>query len=149
MFNFRLIVSIAYNLIIFGGLLFLPAGTLDWWRAWVFIGVVVIGTVATMFGVFPGREELLNERFKLPIQKGQPLADKIILLLFIIAFFVLLAFIPMDVFRFHIMAKPGIAISSLGLVFFVVGWGIISLSLKENPFAAPVVKHQKNGIKGS
>jgi len=41
--------------------------------------MVLIATVATMAGVFPGREELLKERFKLPIQKGQPLADKIVL----------------------------------------------------------------------
>ncbi len=70
MFIFKLIIGTIYNVAIFGGLLFLPAGTLEWWRAWVFIGVVVIGTVATMVTVFPGREALLDERFKPPIQKG-------------------------------------------------------------------------------
>src|SRR5690242_9590191 len=37
---FTLIGGVLLNVAIFGGLLFVPAGTLDWWRAWVFLGVV-------------------------------------------------------------------------------------------------------------
>jgi hypothetical protein len=47
------------NVAIFGGLLFLPAGTLDWWRAWVFLGVVFVGTVASTVSVFRVNEEYL------------------------------------------------------------------------------------------
>jgi hypothetical protein len=35
-----LIGGVLLNVVIFGGLLFVPAGTLDWWRAWVFLGLV-------------------------------------------------------------------------------------------------------------
>jgi protein-S-isoprenylcysteine O-methyltransferase Ste14 len=143
MFIFKLIVGIIWNMAIFGGLLFLPAGTLEWWSAWVFLGVVFVATAATMVSVFPGNEDLLNERFKPPIQKGQPLADKIVLLLLFTTFCGLVAFIPLDVFRFHLMGEPGAVVSSLGLVLVVAGWWIISLSLQENVFAAPVVKHQE------
>lgn len=52
MFIFKILSALMWNLVIFGGLLFLPAGTLNWWRGWVFLGVVVVGTVATMIGVF-------------------------------------------------------------------------------------------------
>jgi len=142
MFIYKLIGGVIWNVVIFAGLLFLPAGTLAWWRAWVFIGVVVVCTVATMVGVFLDNEDLLNERFKPPIQQGQPLADKIVLVLFIAMFFGLIVFIPLDVFRLHLMGKPGAVVSSVGLVFFVAGWWIIALSFKENAFAAPVVKHQ-------
>jgi protein-S-isoprenylcysteine O-methyltransferase Ste14 len=51
--------------------------------------------------------------------------------------------IPLDVFRFHLMAKPGTLVSSSGLVLVVVGWWIMTLARRENAFAAPVVKHQK------
>jgi protein-S-isoprenylcysteine O-methyltransferase Ste14 len=54
-----------------------------------------------------------------------------------------MVFIPLDVFRFHLMVKPGTLVSFLGLVLFVAGWWIMTLALKENAFAAPVVKHQK------
>ena len=41
------------------------------------------------------------------------------------------------------MSKPVTMVSSLGLFLFVAGWWIISLSFRENAFAAPVVKHQE------
>jgi protein-S-isoprenylcysteine O-methyltransferase Ste14 len=143
MFIVKLIAGIVMNLTISGGLLFLPAGTLRWWRAWVFMGVIAVGMAAVIVILFPGGKELLAERLKLPIQKGQPLADRIIVLLYIAAFIGLFVFIPLDVFRFHLLGKPGAAVSSLGLLLVVAGWCIISLSLKENPFAAQVVRHQE------
>jgi protein-S-isoprenylcysteine O-methyltransferase Ste14 len=139
----KVIFGVVYNLIFFGALLFMPAGTFDWPRAWVFLGLVLIGTTATLVLVFPGREDLLNERFKPPVQKGQPLADKIIVLLLIAAFLGVIVFIPLDVFRFHLMSKPGAVVSTLGLILIIAGWWIISLVFKENAFAAPVVKHQE------
>jgi protein-S-isoprenylcysteine O-methyltransferase Ste14 len=143
MFIYRLIVGVMANVAIFGGLLFLPAGTFAWLRAWAFLGVVFVGTVATMVGVFASNQELLNERLKPPIQKGQPLADKILLIPLIAAFFGVIVFIPLDVYRFHLMRKPATMVSSLGLLLFVAGWWIISLAFRENAFAAPVVKHQE------
>lgn len=140
---FKLIGGVVSNVAIFGGLLFLPAGTLDWWRAWVFLGVVFVGTVASTVSIFRVNKDLLEERFKPPVQKGQPLADKIVVVLLIIAFVSLIVFIPLDVFRFPLTAKPGTLVSSLGLVLFVMGWWIMTLALRENAFAAPVVKHQE------
>lgn len=142
MFIFKILNALLSNLAIFGGLLFLPAGTLNWWRAWVFLGVVVVGTVATMIGVFREDDDLLNERLKPPIQEGQPLADKIIASLLIATFLGLIAFIPLDVFRFHLFAQPNAIASVLGLVVYVIGWWIISLSFKVNTFAATAVKYQ-------
>ena len=100
-------------------------------------------TVVSMISAFRDNEGLLNERFKPPLQKGQPLADKIIIIPFIVSFFGLLLFIPLDVFRFHLLRHPGIFVSALGLFLFVAGWTIITLALRENRFAAPVVKHQE------
>ncbi|WP_335213608.1 hypothetical protein [Nostoc sp.] len=67
MFIFKVLVPIVWSIAIFASLLFLPAGTFDWWRAWLFLGVVVIATLATMIGVFGDNQDLLNERFKPPI----------------------------------------------------------------------------------
>ena len=96
-----------------------------------------------MVGVFRSNHGLLDERLKPPIQKGQPLADKIVLIPLLAAFFGLILFIPLDVFRFHLMSRPAMMVWSLGLLLFVAGWWIISLSFRENAFAAPVVKHQE------
>jgi len=136
----KLIVGIVIQIAIFGCLLLLPSSTLGWWRAWLFIGILFTGSVASAAGL---RKDLLRERLKSPIQKGQPPADMIILMLFLISFYGLIAFVSLDVFRFHLMDKPGMLVSSLGLFFSLVGWGIAFFALKENIFAAPVVKLQE------
>jgi protein-S-isoprenylcysteine O-methyltransferase Ste14 len=143
MLIFKLIGSIVIQMAIFGGLLFLPAGTLGWWRAWLLIGAIFAGSVASAAGLFPGHRDLLRERLRSPVQKGQPFADKIVLMLLIISFYGLIAFIPLDVFRFHLIAAPGIFASSSGLFIFLAGWSIVFLALSENVFAVPVVKLQE------
>ena len=139
----KAVVGVIINLAIFGILLFLPAGTLDWWRAWLFLLAVFILAMWSTVSLFRANRELLEERFKPPIQPGQPLADKIIVMLVIVEFLGLIAFIPLDVFRFHLLPQPGPVVSSLGLGLFVAGWTIITLAMRENAFAAPVVRHQE------
>jgi len=143
MFIFKSIANISLNVAVFAVLLFLPAATLDWWRAWVFLGVFFIGMMGTMVSLSRDHEGLLKERLKPPMQKGQPLADKIIVVLYIAAFSGLIVFIPLDVCRFHLMGKPGTLVSSLGLALLIAGWWVVYLALRENAFAAQAVKHQE------
>ena len=77
---FKLILGIVSNVAIFGMSLFLPAGTLDWWRAWVFLGVALVAAVASMAVLYRSDMALLEESFKPPVQKGQPFADKLLVL---------------------------------------------------------------------
>jgi protein-S-isoprenylcysteine O-methyltransferase Ste14 len=142
MFIFKVMLSLLYIVVIYGGLLFLPAGTLDWWRAWTFLGIISVATVATLVLVFRNNQDLLNERFKLPVQEGQPLVDKILVVVLISLYCGVILLIPFDVFRFHWLAKPGAIVSALGLLLFLVGWIIISLSFQANTFAIPAVKLQ-------
>lgn len=139
----KLVGGAVSPVIVFGLLLFLPAWSIDWWQAWVFLGVVLVCSSATMAWVFANNEELLDERYGSPIQQGQPLADKIIANLFVISFFALIICIPLDVFRFHFLAAPSPLVSFAGLLTFAAGWVLIATSMHENAFAAPVVKHQE------
>jgi protein-S-isoprenylcysteine O-methyltransferase Ste14 len=142
MFTRKLILGVVWNTLIFGIALFAPAGTLHWWRAWVLLGVLFVATIVTMIVVFRTRQDLLRERLKGIIQKGQPPVDRIIVLAFIFAYGASIAFIPLDVFHYHILPKPNFLVASLGLVLVIVGWCIIALVFKENAFAVPVVRHQ-------
>ncbi|MBD3884556.1 isoprenylcysteine carboxylmethyltransferase family protein [Phormidium tenue FACHB-886] len=142
MFAFKVILSLLYILALYGGLLFLPAGTWDWWRAWVFLSTIAIATVVTLVLVFRNNQDLLNERFKPPIQEGQPLADKILVVVLVLLYCGVILLIPIDVFRWHWLAEPGAIASTLGLLVFLIGWIIIALSFQANSFAIPVVKVQ-------
>lgn len=139
----KLILTTAVETIVFAALLFVPAGTLAWWRAWVFVAVVLVGTVAASIGILDVNEDLLAERLKPPIQKEQSLADKILLPAMVATFAGLLVLIPVDVFRLHLLAKPNAIVSSLGLALFIAGWGIAYIGMRANAFAAPVIKYQE------
>ena len=121
MFILRLIIGICFNVVLFAAPLFLPAGTLHWWRAWVVVALVFIGTVGAVVGLAYGNRALLEERLKPPVQKGQPLADRILLPLLLATFLGLLVLTSLDVFRLHLMPRPGRLVSFLGLFLFVAG----------------------------
>jgi hypothetical protein len=117
----KLIGGVIFPVILFGALLFLPAGTFHWWRAWVFLGVTLICSAVSMVAVFANNEALLDERYKSPIQEGQPFADKIVINLLLVTFAAVVLFIPLDVFRFHVMPAPSAAPAFAGLLAFVAG----------------------------
>jgi len=142
MFALKLIYAVVAQAALFGLLLFVPARTLVWPRAWVFIAGVIGATAATML-YLRNSEALLNERLKGPVQRGQPLSDKIVTTVFVLMFFAVIAFIPLDVFRFHLLGRPGRLMSLFGLGLMVGGWWLVALALHENAFAVGVVKHQE------
>jgi len=138
----RLILGVVWNTFLLGCLLFVFAWRLDWSRAWFLLVVIFVGSLLSIYGLRK-HDELLEERLKLPIQPGQPFIDKVIVTLLLISFIGFFIFIPLDVFYLHLFAKPHFMMSSLGLGLFGLGWGIIYLTFRENAFAAPVVKLQK------
>ena len=142
MFTFKLILGTIASPVLFTILLFLPAGTWHWWRAWLLIALFFVGAIWAVMNLVHDHKDLLEERLKFPVQKGQPLADKVVVLLLLLTYFGSIAFIPLDVFHLHLLSKPAPLVSSLGLIILNVGWWISYLSLRENAFAAPVVKHQ-------
>ena len=140
MLRFKQIAGIIFNTFFFAVMLFVPARSIRWPRAWIFLAVVVVGTAVTTF-VLP--EELLNERYKAPVQRGQPLFDQIGIFAFVGSFVVAVLFIPFDVFRFHLLRQPGIVTSIFGLALFAAGWTLLTIAMRANAFAAPVVRYQK------
>jgi protein-S-isoprenylcysteine O-methyltransferase Ste14 len=60
-------------------------------------------------------EEPLNERFKPPVQRGQPLFDQIGIFAFVGSFVAAVLFIPFDVFRLDLLRPPNIVTSIFGL----------------------------------
>jgi protein-S-isoprenylcysteine O-methyltransferase Ste14 len=136
----RQIFGVLYNFVLFGAALFLPAQTLHWTRAWIFLAVV---SVASIFTIFALPEDLLKERMKSPLQKTQPLTDKIILIAFMLSYAGSLVLCGLDVFHYHLMEPPPLWLSVLGLGLYAVGWRISAAAILENSFAAAVVRLQE------
>jgi protein-S-isoprenylcysteine O-methyltransferase Ste14 len=139
----KLAAGVVFNTAMFAALLFAPAGTLHWWRAWVFLAVTGIVMAVAVFSLLPDNADLLSQRAKGIIQKGQPVWDRLLVILLIVSYVGQIIFIPLDLFRFHLLPKPGALVSYFGLALYVSGWWIITLVMKANPFAVPVVKLQE------
>jgi protein-S-isoprenylcysteine O-methyltransferase Ste14 len=132
--------GVILNCGIFAVLLLGPACRLWWSRAWALLGV---NFVAGMIALYVIPDELLQERSKGPLQKGQPTVDKVILIAFLVAFTAAVMLIPLDVFRWHLLTSPGLVVACVGLALFAAGWWILARALVENAYAAVVVRMQK------
>ncbi|HEY3352110.1 MAG TPA: isoprenylcysteine carboxylmethyltransferase family protein [Polyangia bacterium] len=135
----RVVADVAF----YGLPLFLAAWTLHWRRAWALLGVVALTTAVTVFSVYPQRPDLLEERSKTPVQKGQPAADKLLLLAQLVTFLGLLVFIALDARRFHLLGATRLPVATGGLILFVAGAAMITWAMRENAFASAVVRHQE------
>jgi protein-S-isoprenylcysteine O-methyltransferase Ste14 len=139
----KIVAGVAFNVAFYALLLFVPAGTLHWWRAWMFLVVTIAVMAVAIFSILPDNSGLFSERARGVIQKGQPLWDRVLVILLVVSYVGQIVFIPLDVFRFHLVPKPDGLVSFLGLALYVAGWWIMTLAMKINPFAVPVVRLQE------
>jgi protein-S-isoprenylcysteine O-methyltransferase Ste14 len=139
----RWALEIVSYIVLFGVLLFAPAGTLHWWRAWVLLIVLSMARVIGTISIARVNASVLHERSKPVIQKGQPFVDKVLVTLFMATFAGLVAFVSLDHFHLHIFSAPPLFISTAGMILFIFGWIVITMVLRANPFASAVVRHQK------
>jgi protein-S-isoprenylcysteine O-methyltransferase Ste14 len=125
-------------------LLFVPAGTLSWWRAWVLLAVLLVLRTVSALAVYRVNPALLQERAKLPIHAEQPRSDKLLLLAVLATGFMGLPVIAgLDVFRWHVLPRPAPLLANLGLVLFTLGWAIKAVALRTNAFATAVLRLQR------
>jgi protein-S-isoprenylcysteine O-methyltransferase Ste14 len=139
----KVIAGVVFNVALYALLLFVPAGTLHWWRAWVFLAVTVVVMALAVFSILPDNADLFSQRAKGIIQKGQPLWDRVLVILLVVSYVGQIVFTPLDVFRFHLLPKPSGLVSFFGLALYVAGWWIMTLAMTVNPFAVPVVRLQE------
>jgi len=138
----RLALAALFQPSLLGLLLFYPPGRFEWWRAWVLMGVFFVATVLSLVVLARTNPTILIERFQPPLQRGQPFADKVAVVVFIAAFLGAIRFIPFDVFAWRLLPSPGGSVAAAGLAILLLGWWVITVALQANAFAIPVVKAQ-------
>lgn len=140
---FRVLTRVIADAVVVAIVLFVAAGTLAWRRAWVLVAVLLVVRTLSAVAVFRVNPALLRERATVLIHQHQPWIDRLILLPFMATAFVgVPAVAALDAFHWHALPSPPLALASVGLVLFALGWTIIAAALRENPFAATVVRFQ-------
>jgi protein-S-isoprenylcysteine O-methyltransferase Ste14 len=124
-----------------GALLFAPAGTLRWPAAWVFLAAMTLISLAAGSWLARTDPELLAERMRFTAQDDQPAADKIFMVAFGVVALIWFVAIGFD-YRLHGPGFP-IVLQALGLALLLLSTGFIMWVMRENSFAAPQVRVQR------
>jgi protein-S-isoprenylcysteine O-methyltransferase Ste14 len=125
-----------------GAVMFVAAGTLAWPGAWAFLALMLGTSLITGPLLAKHDPGLLRERLSSPVQKEQTTADKVITSLLFVLSFVWLALMGLDV-RFGWSSVP-VWVQIVGALTLLLSFWIIYRTFRENSFAAPVVKIQKD-----
>jgi protein-S-isoprenylcysteine O-methyltransferase Ste14 len=122
--------------------LFLCAGTLDWPGAWAFLAEMI--ALSLFCGVSLARHDpgLLKERLGSMVQKSQAPADRVLTSLLLLILFAWFGFMALDAVRFVWSSVPT-SLQAFGALGIFVGTVGSYRVMRENSFAAPVVKIQK------
>ncbi len=140
---FRVVTRVITDTAVVAVVLFVAAGTLDWQRAWVLVAMLLVVRISSAIAVFRVNPTLLRERATVLIHPHQPWTDRLVLLAFMATAFVgVPAVAALDAFHWHVLPSPPLVLASVGLGLFAVGWTIIAVALRTNPFAVTVVRLQ-------
>jgi protein-S-isoprenylcysteine O-methyltransferase Ste14 len=134
---FKLAASSAIGLVVLGFILFYPAGTFDYWQAWVFIAIFTIATSVPSLYLVRTNPAALQRRMR-----GGPLAEGRTVQKFIIigAFLGLFGMVALSAFdrRFGWSSVP-VVICVIGDLLVVAGLTIAMLVVVQNSYAAATV----------
>jgi protein-S-isoprenylcysteine O-methyltransferase Ste14 len=138
----KLVWSFVY-LVFFPVILFVLACDWRWIEGWLFSIIFLLMCFSTLLYLYFYDPELLKERYGSPIQPTQKSWDKVLLSIFFVDFLVWFAIMPLDAKRFGWSPTFPFWLRTAGTGLLVVSIALIFEALRENTFAAPVVKMQK------
>ncbi|HWZ47438.1 MAG TPA: isoprenylcysteine carboxylmethyltransferase family protein [Herbaspirillum sp.] len=119
-------------------LLFVPAWTLDFWQAWVFLAVFGASSWAITFYLIKQDPQLLARRMQAGPTAEKEISQKIIQSLTFVMFVAMLAVPALD-HRLHRHALPFYGVIT-GDVLVGIGFLIVFFVYKENTFASAIIE---------
>jgi len=136
--SMRILRSAVIVLLVSGALIFVPAGTLAYWQGWVFIATFTISNI--IIGAYLALKDpaLLERRRKVGPAAEKRFAQKIIISLCFIIFFVLPVFSALD-WRFGWSHVPP-WVSPLGDALVALGLMAILRVFRENTYGASTIQ---------
>jgi protein-S-isoprenylcysteine O-methyltransferase Ste14 len=130
--------GLLFLLLVMAALLFIPAGTLDYWQAWTFLAVYFVSSLAITLYLIKKDPKLLARRMRGgPAAEKEP-TQKIIMSLASLGFVGLIVVPALD-HRFAWSHMPPY-MALAGDVLVLLGWLVIFFVFKENTFTSATVE---------
>src|SRR5262249_51214190 len=128
-----------------GGVLFIAAGTVTWWRGWVFVVVLCAIRLSSAVIVYRVNPSLLQERAATLFHQDQSSTVRFQLVAVLATGYVGLPVVAgLDRFHWHVFRDPAYLLSCAGLFLFSLGWVIKGAALRANAFATTAVRWQRD-----
>jgi protein-S-isoprenylcysteine O-methyltransferase Ste14 len=119
--------------------LFLPAGTVAWPAAWVFLSLLLVCSLPITWWLLKYDPGLIEERLRLRPQLSW---DKLFIAIALVLILFWLILMPIDAVRFHWSRMP-VVLKTLGALVLLISMYISFLTMRENPYSSAVVRVQK------
>jgi protein-S-isoprenylcysteine O-methyltransferase Ste14 len=126
---------------ILGGILFLSAGRLDWWDAWVFLVVYFAIALVSGWLMLRNDPELLKERSQAITKKNVKAWDRVMVALNWLLSLALFAVIGLDAGRWGWSAAP-FGVRFLGGLGIVLSFGLTLWAARVNTYMSAMVRIQ-------
>ena len=134
----QVIIKVIFSLLFICLLLFVPAGTLNYWTGWLFIGALFIPMFFVMLYLLRNDPDLLQKRMK---TKEKEEIQKVYLSLSIVICILTFAIPGLD-FRYQWSEVPGwLVILATGIM--IGGYFMFFTVMKQNSYASRVIEIQK------
>jgi protein-S-isoprenylcysteine O-methyltransferase Ste14 len=140
--SWKVLSIIVADFLVIIGLLFIPAGTVGWIAGWIFVALLCGITLLVVHMLVRNDPELLQERMSSPIQRNQPLWDKIFLPVLMLLFIAWLILMPLEAVRYGWSDVP-VWLQVLGALGIMLSFYGMYLVYRENAYLYPVVKLQE------
>ena len=142
--HIKLWLSLFVRMSFFAVALMWPAGTWQWWEAWVIVGLWSIYGFAMTYYLLRHDPALLAERLKfVPLHKDQKSWDKVIMLLFFIAGIGLYLVPGFDVVRYEWSESLPLWMKVLAMLVHLPCFVLLAWVMRENTYLSQVVKIDK------
>jgi protein-S-isoprenylcysteine O-methyltransferase Ste14 len=135
----RLILGVGWTLIIFSLSLFLPAGTLDWFKGWFFFCVTVVTSIVATLYLRRVNPDVIAARANR--HEGTKGWDRVLLGIFIPAMISILPIAALDDGRFHWSHMP-MWLCGMGYILLIAGVAGMTWAEAVNKFFEPTVRIQ-------
>ena len=138
----RIILVLLVTIVMLGLFLFVPAGTLYFWQAWVYSIVFFVSSATITFYIWKNDPALLERRSEIGVVEEKEKKQKIIQGFAYIGFILILVIPALD-HRFGWSNVP-FFIVILGNILVIAGLYLYFLVLKENTFASATIEITKD-----
>src|SRR5262245_47973337 len=136
--QFRAFRASIIGLLAMAALLFLPAGTFDYWQAYLFIAVFVGASAALTVYLAIKDPELLERRMKAGPTAEKETTQKIIMVFALLGFVALLVLPALD--RRFMWSPVSPYVSLIGNFLVALGFLLVYFVIRENSYAASTIQ---------